>query len=124
MNTLGSFGWRARAFGWILVGLFGCPPHPVPPTPDADAAVFHVDAGEPIDAQPTDVGLGPDADEADRVCAQLAALGCPEAFPKTGTCAGTVRKTQAAKLTDLHPACLIAATSKAEARACKSVTCP
>ena len=55
-------------------------------------------------------------------CANLAKLGCAEGT--TGSCVATCEHTQSSRVTDLKPGCLLAAKTKADARACGSVTCP
>lgn len=57
-------------------------------------------------------------------CANLVRLGCPEGHPSGGrTCLEVCNHTQSTHLTDLHTACLAAAKSVTEVKACKSVTC-
>lgn len=85
------------------VSLVACPytdKPPAPPQPDAS------DSGAPTCAS---------------MCANLSAMGCPEG---AAGCDATCRHVQVTRLTDLPIACLSAARSKPEARACGSLACP
>lgn len=59
----------------------------------------------------------PGDDDYARACATLAALACPEAEDRP-TCVSKMRDVQAARLTDLAPACVAAAHSVEDVRAC------
>ena len=83
------------------------------PSPGPDAAP-PFDGSIPVDAGVVD-GLCADA------CARLRVLGCQEGAP---ACEGTCTHVRATGLTELHPECLAAAATKADARRCGSVTCP
>jgi len=96
-----------------------CPPSPSPPRPDAS------DASPP----PADAATGPGIADSGKppssctlACDNLRALACPEGL--AGSCAATCEHAETARLTSLHPECLAKATTKAAARACRSVTCP
>ena len=54
-------------------------------------------------------------------CANLARLKCPEGLDVS--CTASCLSAQAARLTDLKPACLASADSIEAARACGTVTC-
>lgn len=64
---------------------------------------------------------GPDVTDYPAVCQHLAELGCPEG--NAPECAAAFQRFQEGRMTDLAPACLMAAKSPAEARACGSVLC-
>lgn len=72
---------------------------PVPPVPAPDAAPSIYQAS----------------------CANLAKLGCPEGL--AANCAAVFEQAQTARMADLKPACLTAATTQAAARGCGSVRC-
>lgn len=55
------------------------------------------------------------------VCQHLAELGCAEG--RAPECATAFARIQEGKMSDLAPACLMAATTPEAARACKSVLC-
>ena len=74
-----------------ISALAACPP-PSPPPPPGD-------------------------DDYARACATLAALACPEAAD-VPTCVGKMRDAQTARITDLAPACVAAAHSVEDVRAC------
>jgi hypothetical protein len=80
-----------------------CPPAPTTP-----------DAGPPEDLDAATTGCA-------RACRNLAVLGCSEGLD--ASCSTTCVHTQTSRLTDLHTACLAAAKTKADARACRSVEC-
>ena len=84
----------------LLLVVPACPPSPQPPAPVGDAGGTLCSVA----------------------CANLAGLDCPEG--RAPNCATTCEHAQVERLTDLHPACLALAKTKAEARACKSVSCP
>jgi hypothetical protein len=88
-----------RFLGALLLACVGCvTPGPTPtPTPGPD---------------PTDYSM---------VCQHLADLGCPEG--KAPECAVAFARIQEGKMSDLAPACLMAATTPVAARACGSVLC-
>lgn len=77
-----------------------CPPMP-PPHPVGDAA--------------------PDRGSCVLACATLRSLGCREGL--AANCVATCDHVESSRLTELHPGCLAAATSKEAARACGSVRC-
>lgn len=85
----------------MILGTSACPtkPQPAPPPPVLDGGTCA------------------------SACANLKALGCPEADADP-PCETVCAKVQAFEMTDLRLACLTAARTKAEARACKSVKCP
>lgn len=58
----------------------------------------------------------------DDACAKLKRLGCAEGSDPQ--CSAVCRHAETSRVTDLRIGCLAAATSKAAARACASVTCP
>lgn len=91
---------RTALFLAMLV-IPGCPSAPAAPdSGDADASF------EPAEA----------ASSCAKACKNLAALGCSEGA--AADCTVTCQRTQAARLTDLKPACLSTAKTKAGARAC------
>lgn len=107
---------RFALLSTIAFALQACPPDPLPPDagPDAGPTPVVVDASPPppaSDASAPSVAL----------CAHLAALGCQEGI--AANCAVTVDHVQAERITDLRVACLLAAQTKAAARACRSVEC-
>lgn len=63
------------------------------------------------------------ADVCDEACAELAALGCPEALPAGGQSCSRVCVHTLGGVFDLKPACIAAAHSRAEVRACGTVKC-
>lgn len=84
----------------LMVASAACPPAPKPaPLPLPDGGVMCAVA-----------------------CENLRTIGCPEAFADP-PCEVVCAKVQAFEMTDLNLACLSAARSKPEARACKSVKC-
>lgn len=115
----------------------GCPPRPqpVPVAPDGsqDASV---DVGAPnstdaaLDASMGVLDAGEDLDAARypacaKACINLGALGCPEARAVDGgqSCYAVCAHAEETHKFDLKPACLAAAKSIAEAKACGSVRC-
>ncbi|MCL2726675.1 MAG: hypothetical protein FWD69_19825 [Polyangiaceae bacterium] len=88
------------------LSLLACQPAPKQPVQDAGDASVELDAASP----------------AVKACANLRRLGCAEG--NDDSCVVTIEHVQSARITDLRPDCLAAATTKAEARACKSVQCP
>jgi hypothetical protein len=85
--------------------LVACAPSPVVrPSPSSD--------GLPAENPPA-----PASSDIDRACAGLAASGCPEARPKTGTCSGFVAQALGDHA-NLRLDCLSAATSPGAVRAC------
>ena len=97
-----------------VAAIAGCPNGPVAPENPTDP-----DGGAPPIAL-VEAGAGDCAS----ACANLSALGCPEGNPSGGkSCAETCEHTQSTHLTDLKPACLSAARTVADARACGSVAC-
>ena len=56
------------------------------------------------------------------VCQHLADLGCSEGAAPS--CARVFERIEEARMSQLHPACLLDASSRAQARACGSVDCP
>jgi hypothetical protein len=70
-------------------------PQPVPPAPPADYSA---------------------------ICAHLSDIGCPEGAAPN--CASAFRHIAVGNMADLHPQCLLDATTRAQARACGSVDCP
>ncbi len=64
----------------------------------------------------------PDAGSCLTACSTLRGLGCKEGL--ADNCVATCDHAQADKLVDLKPTCLTRAATKAEARACGSVSCP
>jgi hypothetical protein len=107
----------------VLVACGKCLPSPDPvvpapvPVPVVTADAGSGDAGpdahrhQPKPPAPPPVPSDPYA----AACANLAALGCPEA---TATCAATMRKADVEKLTTVKPSCLAAAKSKAQVHQC------
>ena len=86
----------------VLVASLGAdcrPPSPQPPAPVGDAGGTLCSVA----------------------CANLAGLDCPEG--RAPNCTTTCEHAQDTRLTDLRPACLALAHTKAEARACGSVRC-
>ncbi len=83
----------------IGLGVFGCKsgPQPIP---------TEVDAG-------TNYGA---------LCAHLADIGCSEGADPG--CVDTFTIFQGDRMAQLHPSCLMDASSRAQARACGSVACP
>jgi hypothetical protein len=59
--------------------------------------------------------------EGAQVCCHLAAIGCSDG--QAANCAVTFDNVQSEGLTDLKPACLLAATSVDQARDCGTVLC-
>ena len=112
------------AIAVVLMALTpACPPSPAPPKPDASDAAPPTpitDAQPPQEASlpppPADGGSTPCA----AACANLAALGCQEG--KAPNCRSVCEHSQGT-ITDLHPAELAKARTKAEVRALK-VACP
>jgi hypothetical protein len=105
-------------FGGYLIAaiaLVACPPSPVPPDGGVDAGPPspEIDAAPPVEAGTSPCALA---------CANLAAIGCKEGLAPS--CTTACEHAQEARITDLHPACLAAAKTKASARACRSVACP
>lgn len=96
-----------------LVALAACVPSPQPPTPDADASG--------VDASSLDAAPDTPTSACALACANLASLACAEG--KSPACTSTCEKANGT-LTDLHPACLVNARTKADARKCGSVACP
>jgi hypothetical protein len=95
-----------------------------PPPPEPDVVVVPPDTHDAAPAPAQDASL-PDAgplDPCQAACLNLKALGCLSS--DVPTCTDVCRRVQDAGLTDLKPACLAAATSKAGARGCGSVRCP
>lgn len=101
----------------LAMACAGCPtpPAPTPGVPDAEITV--ADAGVAI----AEAGVPDASPAAAAACANLRRLGCSEGF---NSCESVFDQVLDAHLTDLRPACLTSANSKAEARACKSVKCP
>lgn len=97
MKTIISAMKRA-AFA-LLVSLVGCVTTGPTPTPTPGPGV-------------TDYSL---------VCQHLSDLGCAEG--KAPECAVAFSRIHEGKMSDLAPACLMAATTPEAARACKSVLC-
>jgi hypothetical protein len=97
MKTIISAMKRA-AFA-LLVSLVGCVTTGPTPTP----------------------GPGPDVTDYSLVCQHLSDLGCPEGMAPE--CPAAFARIQEGKMSDLAPACLMAATTPAVARACGSVLC-
>ena len=97
-------------------------PQPKPPEATPDAATAPIgDAASPSNGDASPPTAGGDCAAA---CANLAALGCPEGAPKSGqSCVEVCNHAQSSHLTDLKPACLAAAKTAADARACKTVKC-
>lgn len=91
----------------------------------AAAALLALLAAEcPAKPSPAPVGdAAPDAGSCAIACSNLASLGCQEGV--ADNCTSTCEHVETTRLTELHPSCLAAAKTKAEARACsKSVACP
>lgn len=87
-----------RAAFALLVSLVGCGTTPTPtPTP------------------------GPDVVDYSLVCQHLADLGCPEG--RAPECAAAFSRIHEGKMSDLAPACLMAAKTPFAARQCGSVIC-
>jgi hypothetical protein len=102
---------KALAVGWFLAAfVLACPPAPGPilVSSNPDAAATYVDAS-------------PDVKLCAAACANLLALHCQEGAPSCFQVCTLVADTG---LTDFHTACLVAATTQAQARACGSVACP
>lgn len=94
-------------------------------TPPAPPAPLPTDAGPEAaapEAGPVDEDASPRESVCARACARLKELGCKEGL--AASCVATCERAQAEHLTDLHPDCLAAASTKEAARACKSVRCP
>lgn len=104
-----------------LAACAACPPKPNPdpigPVPDAEITAS--DSGTAGDAPAAQPDASPAASVA---CANLRRLGCKEGLDPN--CEVVFDRVLDAHLTDLRPACLTSAKTKAEARACKSVDCP
>jgi hypothetical protein len=83
----------------IVLALVACGPTPVPPVPLP-----------PSDCQTVACA-----------CERMCQLGCGECLPE---CEATVLHILATRLTHISPACMAAARTKAEARACPAVDCP
>ncbi|MCL2779616.1 MAG: hypothetical protein FWD73_16620 [Polyangiaceae bacterium] len=92
--------------GITALSLLACQPAPKQPVQDAGDASVELDAASP----------------AAKACANLRRLGCAEG--NDDSCVATIEHVQSARITDLHPDCLAEASTKAEARACRSVVCP
>ena len=97
-----------------------CPPCDC--TPEAGPVL--VDAAPIADAQPAPL---PTVDAAPvsntpcgLACAQLAALGCPEATPN---CEATCNHVVTSKLTPYSPTCVSAAKTVAAVQKCPAITC-
>jgi hypothetical protein len=56
------------------------------------------------------------------ICAHLLDIGCPEGAAPN--CATALQRVEDGRLTDLRPQCLLDASSRAQAKACGSITCP
>ena len=90
----------------------------------ANAALDVHDAGAIDPAAPDSATPSAGGTDCAAACANLVKLGCPEGHPKAGkSCLDVCNHTQSTHLTDLHTACLAAAKSVPEVKACKSVTC-
>lgn len=121
----------------------GCPPHPLPVAPDGSQdASGDVQAPEPpADAVDASTGLQDAATDAlddpdgnvdaaryascAKACANLGKLGCPEAATVDGgdSCYAVCAHAVTSHKFDFKAACLTAAKSAAEAKACGSVRC-
>lgn len=119
----------ARTSLAFLFLMWGCPPAPLTPQPDADSAVPSPD---PFDAAPAPpprpkplADALPPTTQCGRACAQLAFIGCPEGFPTPGgeTCEGVCLKVGAFPGMKLDMACAIGAYSIADARKCRGILC-
>jgi hypothetical protein len=90
----------------LFLAICGCPA-PTPTTPlGPDAS----DASSKVDAMDGDLGT--------QVCNHLTAIGCPQPV----TCPTTLNTKQGV-FTDFKPACLLNASSVAEANACGTIHC-
>lgn len=56
------------------------------------------------------------------ICAHLVDIGCPEGAAPN--CASTFQRVAGGNMTDLHPQCLLDASTRGQARSCGSVDCP
>ena len=89
----------------------------------AIALLFLLAAECPAKPSPHPVGdAAPDGCSCALACSNLASLGCQEGV--AANCTATCQHVESSRLTELHPTCLSAAKTKAEARACGSVACP
>lgn len=123
---------RTRVLSLCLMALCltapACPPAPVPPpdlVPEAgtDSAVDAIAPSIPDAApNPAQDALSPPPSACAQACANLNALGCPEGA-KLPDCVDTCLHADG-KITNLAPACLATAKTKAAARKCGSVRCP
>lgn len=76
----------------------------------------------PAKLSPRPVGdAAPDGGSCAAACETLRGLGCPEG--RAPNCVEVCNHAEATRLTELHPGCLTAATSKAAVRACGGVAC-
>jgi hypothetical protein len=92
------------------------PPTPTPPpvpTATADAA--------PKPVPPTPPAPKPAGDVYDQACATELLFGCPEGVP--ADCAAVIRHVAAGKITTVPAACIAAAKSAVEIRACGFAKC-
>lgn len=106
--------------------LLACVPPNVPSDAGGDAGEdASVDATTDVnDAPEVLIMLNPTREMAVKVCANLAALNCGEAFVRgEGDCTRTIEKMQSSGRMDVKPACLIAAKTPAQVRKCGTVRC-
>lgn len=111
-------------FGLLVLQLAACescasPPVPLPPVSVADSGPPPVPA-PPVSVGVADAGTPPApvaAAGVSEVCANIAAIGCAEGGP---SCASSLQKAVAKRLTTVPLTCLNAARSKAAVRACGS----
>ena len=95
----------ASTMALAMLVIVQCTPTPVTPPTDGGRDASSGDSGDAIA----------------RACQNLATLGCAEG---NASCVTTMQHAQSTGITDLKPACLAAAKSKADVRACGSVACP
>jgi hypothetical protein len=119
---------------FLAYGLTACPPRSLPQVPDSsqDAAEVILDAAMPIDADAADSqDDGSSNIEAGHypvcmaMCLNLAKHLCPEALGVDGgdSCYALCVHSEGTKQFNLKPACIVAAKTDADIRACGTVRC-